>query len=274
METWIIYPQNLCDHFTWSYFIPYLKDSIVFCLVDMRNVLHLVLDQVRSSPCVAAGFEFRVRPFLCVLLALQHWRGEYRCYDKSWWPRWCRLNWRQTSRETCLLKFQLEDTITRGCRKSKPRRHQLLPSLPWYSTAWRSTFEQVHRCTIYSTRQKAHKASGLVVVDVRGVHTKEGPEKCVVWCVQRERVRERDGVSGGSLLLFTSFISTRASPSHGDVSLGFCWACQLVPLWSLLYMLYSIWTAGPGRGERGSRTKPKLCPAFKHRIVVSQRKTN
>lgn len=113
-------------------------------------------------------------------------------------------------------------------------------------------FRAVYSSTIYSTWHKTSQSLGSVVVNVRGVHINRGS-------VSPGGKREKD--SPHFLVLFRSFIWTSASLSQGDISLFFFFsACQLVPLWCLLYTFYSIWTAGPARGERNPSQNPNCVP--------------
>ncbi|KAJ1155730.1 hypothetical protein NDU88_008459 [Pleurodeles waltl] len=81
-------------------------------------------------------------------------------------------------------------------------------------------------------------------------------------CILRKGRRDKQPLLS---LFMNGLLGGSASPSPS----GFCPACHLRPLWAVSYMLQPIWTAGPG-----DPATPKLCPAFRRAIVVSERKTN
>lgn len=76
------------------------------------------------------------------------------------------------------------------------------------------------------------------------------------------------------LALFSSFIWTSASLSQGDISLVFLWRLSVGAIVVLVVHVVLHMDSWAQKRRKESLTKPKLCPAFKRSIVVSQRKTN
>lgn len=101
---------------------------------------------------------------------------------------------------------------------------------------------------------------GLVVVDVRGVHFNRGVGV---------------GVCVGVSWYYSIPLSRAVHPESGRyILVSFFVSLSVGAIVVLVVHVLFHMDSWAHEKRKGSFTKPKLCPAFKHSIVVSQRKTN